>query len=573
MKRISYLLLSLFLLAFSITSHAGFFSEKSNFLPVNEAFQPSFIQDGQKITLQWKIAPGYWLYRHSIKVQVNDKTLSNVDIPEGIAHHDEYLGNTKIFENNLNITLPPQRLPEESTLAVTYQGCTTGLCYPPETKTFTLSATDTATNTSTAQEPSLSSANALAHDLFESKYAVLWFFVLGLGLAFTPCVLPMLPLLSALVIGTQQRPSTWRAFALSFTYVQGMALTYTILGLIVAAVGLPFQIALQSPAVLITLSVIFILLALSMFGLFTIQLPSSWQNKLMQISQKQHGGAFGGVFVMGMIAGLVASPCTSAPLSGALLYVAQSGNLGIGALTLYLLALGMGCPLILITLFGNKILPKSGAWLNIVKVSFGFVMLALPIILLSRLLDDVWTLRLWSLLGAAFFFYLYTQMKHRVLQFSMMLIAVFCLNPIETWIWQALTAPKIMVTESTKTSELNWVKVQSLNEVTELLKNNPHKLAMIDFYADWCVACKELDEKTFSNPQVQNRLKQLLLIKVDLTKNTQENKAILEYFHILGLPAVLFFDHNAQEIKNLRLSGFVNAKDFMTLLDEAEKTE
>ncbi len=573
MKRISYLLLSLFLLAFSITSHAGFFSEKSNFLPVNEAFQPSFTQDGQKITLQWKIAPGYWLYRHSIKVQVNDKTLSNVDIPEGIAHHDEYLGNTKIFENNLNITLPPQRLPEESTLAVTYQGCTTGLCYPPETKTFTLSATDTATNTSTAQEPSLSSANALAHDLFESKYAVLWFFVLGLGLAFTPCVLPMLPLLSALVIGTQQRPSTWRAFALSFTYVQGMALTYTILGLIVAAVGLPFQIALQSPAVLITLSVIFVLLALSMFGLFTIQLPSSWQNKLMQISQKQHGGAFGGVFVMGMIAGLVASPCTSAPLSGALLYVAQSGNLGIGALTLYLLALGMGCPLILITLFGNKILPKSGAWLNIVKVSFGFVMLALPIILLSRLLDDVWTLRLWSLLGAAFFFYLYTQMKHRILQFSMMLIAVFCLNPIETWIWQALTSPKIMVTESTKTSELNWVKVQSLNEVTELLKNNPHKLAMIDFYADWCVACKELDEKTFSNPQVQNRLKQLLLIKVDLTKNTQENKAILEYFHILGLPAVLFFDHNAQEIKNLRLSGFVNAKDFMTLLDEAEKTE
>ncbi len=571
MKRISYLLLSLFLLAFSITSHAGFFSEKSNFLPVNEAFQPSFTQDGQKITLQWKIAPGYWLYRHSIKVQVNDKTLSNVDIPEGIAHHDEYLGNTKIFENNLNITLPPQRLPEESTLAVTYQGCTTGLCYPPETKTFTLSATDTATNTSTAQEPSLSSANALAHDLFESKYAVLWFFVLGLGLAFTPCVLPMLPLLSALVIGTQQRPSTWRAFALSFTYVQGMALTYTILGLIVAAVGLPFQIALQSPAVLITLSVIFILLALSMFGLFTIQLPSSWQNKLMQISQKQHGGAFGGVFVMGMIAGLVASPCTSAPLSGALLYVAQSGNLGIGALTLYLLALGMGCPLILITLFGNKILPKSGAWLNIVKASFGFVMLALPIFLLSRLIDDIWAVRLWALLGTSFFLYLAIEMKQIVFRIITFTLALICIHPLQTWAWHS--TPAVSTHQATESTQLPWVKVNTLSDIQQLLKNNPHKLAMIDFYADWCVACKELDEKTFSNPQVQNRLKQLLLIKVDLTKNTQENKAILEYFHILGLPAVLFFDHNAQEIKNLRLSGFVNAKDFMTLLDEAEKTE
>ncbi|MDG6896995.1 protein-disulfide reductase DsbD [Actinobacillus delphinicola] len=570
MKRIRYLLLSLFLLAFSIISHASFFSEKSNFLPVNEAFQPTFIQEGSKITLHWKIAPGYWLYRHSINVKINNKVLPDLEIPAGMTHHDEYLGDTKIFENSLNITLPTQHLSDESILSVSYQGCTTGLCYPPETKDFTLSATGTTPSNVSAEPHNLSSATAIAHELFESKYAVFWFFILGLGLAFTPCVLPMLPLLSALVIGSQQRPSTWRAFALSFTYVQGMALTYTILGLIVAAVGLPFQIALQSPAVLITLSVIFVLLALSMFGLFTLQLPLSWQNKLMQISQKQHGGAFGGVFVMGMVAGLVASPCTSAPLSGALLYVAQSGNLGIGALTLYLLALGMGCPLILITLFGNKILPKSGAWLNIVKASFGFVMLALPIFLLSRLIDDAWSMRLWALLGTTFFLYLALEMKQIVLRIIAFTLAFICVQPLQNWVWHTNTEQQVAYQMNSST-ELSWVKANTLSDIQQLLKNNPQKLAMIDFHADWCVACKELDEKTFSQPQVQDRLKQLLLIKVDMTNNTPENKAILEHFHILGLPAVLFFDHNAQEIKNLRLSGFVNAKDFMTLLNEAEK--
>ena len=225
----------------------------------------------------------------------------------------------------------------------------------------------------------------MAESLFNSKYAVFGFFLLGLGLAFTPCVLPMLPLLSAIVIGQNQRPNMWRAFALSFVYVQGMAVTYTLLGLVVAAIGLPFQVALQHPYVMIGLSIIFVLLALSMFGVFTLQLPSSLQTKLSLLSQQQKAGALGGVFLMGMIAGLVASPCTSAPLSGALLYVAQSGDLFTGAITLYLLALGMGVPLILITLFGNKILPKSGMWMETVKKLFGFVMLALPVFLISRM--------------------------------------------------------------------------------------------------------------------------------------------------------------------------------------------
>ena len=255
----------------------------------------------------------------------------------------------------------------------------------------------------------------------------------------------MLPLLSAIVIGQNQRPNMWRAFALSFVYVQGMALTYTLLGLIVAAIGLPFQVALQHPYVMIGLSIIFVLLALSMFGVFTLQLPSSLQTKLSLLSQQQKAGAFGGVFLMGMIAGLVASPCTSAPLSGALLYVAQSGDLFTGAITLYLLALGMGVPLILITLFGNKILPKSGMWMETVKKLFGFVMLALPVFLISRILPDEWTPRLWAMLGTAFFIWFAFQMPKNgtgwVFRILFLVAATISVKPLQAWVWGESQAP------------------------------------------------------------------------------------------------------------------------------------
>ncbi|VEH65773.1 thiol:disulfide interchange protein [Rodentibacter pneumotropicus] len=328
-------------------------------------------------------------------------------------HEDPYFGRVAVFTKPLVAYFSGETFGDNQNIEISYQGCTEGFCYPPEVKTLNVgdlpiaSAEEKTPQNSTAL---LTEQDRLAAGLFQSKYAALGFFLLGLGLAFTPCVLPMLPLLSSIVIGQQQRPNMMRAFSLSFLYVQGMALTYTLLGLAVAAIGLPFQIALQHPYVMIAFSVLFILLALSMFGVFTLQLPSSLQTKLNTLSQKQTSGAFGGAFLMGMIAGLVASPCTSAPLSGALLYVAQSGDLVTGAITLYLLALGMGIPLMLITLFGNKILPKSGEWMNTVKQSFGFVMLALPVFLISRILPDAWEPRLWALLATSFFVWFALQM-------------------------------------------------------------------------------------------------------------------------------------------------------------------
>ena len=402
---------------------------------------------------------------------------------------------------------------------------------------------------------------------------MLWFFVLGIGLAFTPCVLPMLPLLSAIVIGNRTEHShTWRAFTLSFMYVQGMALTYTLLGLLVVLIGLPFQVALQSPYVLIGLSVVFTLLALSMFGVFTLQLPPSLQTKLTQLSQQQKRGAFFGVFAMGAIAGLVASPCTSAPLSGALLYVAQSGDLVIGALTLYLLALGMGLPLILITVFGNKILPKSGAWMENVKTAFGFVMLALPVFLLSRVLPLDWEPRLWALLGVSFFIWLATQMHTNgiglLFRILFLIAAITLAQPLQNWLWQNNTDHAR--THSAVKNSLEFQSVQSYEELQLVLTKNPKPLALLDLYADWCVACKEFEHKTFAEPQVQDALKDVLLLRIDMTNNSENNRTLMKQLSITGLPTLMLFNPQGKEISSHRITGFMEGEAFLQTLQAAK---
>ena len=453
MKRI---LLFLFFIFTALSTQAGLFDKKPAFLPVDEAFQFSAAksENQENVIVNWSIAEGYYLYQEKISVKLNQEEASSFDVPTfSISpedYNDPYFGLMKIFKKPVQAIFKASHPPlkAEDVVEIAYQGCTSGFCYPPEVKEIKvadLPIAQVANTEKTSENSTALSArpkaeqDRLAESLFNSKYAVFGFFLLGLGLAFTPCVLPMLPLLSAIVIGQNQRPNMWRAFALSFVYVQGMAVTYTLLGLVVAAIGLPFQVALQHPYVMIGLSIIFVLLALSMFGVFTLQLPSSLQTKLSLLSQQQKAGAFGGVFLMGMIAGLVASPCTSAPLSGALLYVAQSGDLFTGAITLYLLALGMGVPLILITLFGNKILPKSGMWMETVKKLFGFVMLALPVFLISRILPDEWTPRLWAMLGTAFFIWFAFQMPKNgtgwVFRILFLVAAMISVKPLQAWVW------------------------------------------------------------------------------------------------------------------------------------------
>ena len=587
MKRI---LLFLFFIFTALSTQAGLFDKKPAFLPVDEAFQFSAAKsDNQEnVIVNWSIAEGYYLYQEKISVKLNQEENSSFDLPTfSISpedYNDPYFGSMKIFKKPVQAIFKASQPPlkAEDVVEIAYQGCTEGFCYPPEVKEIKVADLPIAQVANTEKTPENSTAlsaqpkaeqDRLAESLFNSKYAVFGFFLLGLGLAFTPCVLPMLPLLSAIVIGQNQRPNMWRAFALSFVYVQGMALTYTLLGLIVAAIGLPFQVALQHPYVMIGLSIIFVLLALSMFGVFTLQLPSSLQTKLSLLSQQQKAGAFGGVFLMGMIAGLVASPCTSAPLSGALLYVAQSGDLFTGAITLYLLALGMGVPLILITLFGNKILPKSGMWMETVKKLFGFVMLALPVFLISRILPDEWTPRLWAMLGTAFFIWFAFQMPKNgtgwVFRILFLVAAMISVKPLQTWVWGETSTSSAV--ENKVVSHVEFKKVKSEAELQQALVENNKPLVMLDLYADWCVACKEFEKETFSDPSVQKAFGDMLLLQVDMTKNSEENRALMTKYKVLGLPTILFFNRDGKEIEGSRINGFMPPVEFLQWIEKISK--
>lgn len=587
MKRI---LLFLFFIFTTLSTQASLFDKKTAFLPIDEAFQFSAAksENQENVIVNWSIAEGYYLYQEKISVKLNQEENASFDAPTfSISpedYNDPYFGLMKIFKKPVQAIFKASQSPlkAEDVVEIAYQGCTEGFCYPPEVKEIKVADLPIAQVANTEKISENSTALSaqpkaeqyrLAESLFNSKYAVFGFFLLGLGLAFTPCVLPMLPLLSAIVIGQNQRPNMWRAFALSFVYVQGMALTYTLLGLIVAAIGLPFQVALQHPYVMIGLSIIFVLLALSMFGVFTLQLPSSLQTKLSLLSQQQKAGALGGVFLMGMIAGLVASPCTSAPLSGALLYVAQSGDLFTGAITLYLLALGMGVPLILITLFGNKILPKSGMWMETVKKLFGFVMLALPVFLISRILPDEWTPRLWAMLGTAFFIWFAFQMPKNgtgwVFRILFLVAAMISVKPLQSWVWGESQAPSAV--ENKAVSHVEFKKVKSEAELQQALAENNKPLVMLDLYADWCVACKEFEKETFSDPSVQKAFGDMLLLQVDMTKNSEENRALMTKYKVLGLPTILFFNREGKEIEGSRVNGFMPPVEFLQWIEKIRK--
>ncbi|KLV63780.1 protein-disulfide reductase DsbD [Citrobacter murliniae] len=554
-------ILTLILLLCSTSTFAGLFDSpgRSQFVPADRAFVFDFQQNQHDLNLSWQVKDGYYLYRKQVSITPSQASIAEVKLPPGIWHEDEFYGKSEIYRQQLNIPVTVNQATSGATITVTYQGCAdAGFCYPPETKTIPLSEvvalTDTTPVTVLPEEKSQPEPET------ELPFSALWALLIGIGIAFTPCVLPMYPLISGIVLGGKQRLSTGRALLLTFIYVQGMALTYTALGLVVAAAGLQFQAALQHPYVLIGLAVIFTLLALSMFGLFTLQLPSSLQTRLTLMSNRQQGGSPGSVLAMGAIAGLICSPCTTAPLSAILLYIAQSGNMWLGGGTLYLYALGMGLPLMLITVFGNRLLPKSGPWMEHVKTAFGFVILALPIFLLERITGDEWGIRLWSLLGVAFFgwaFITSLQAKRtwmRIVQIILLAGALVSVRPLQDWTFGAPHA-------QTQT-HLNFTKVASVEELNQALEQAKGRPVMLDLYADWCVACKEFEKYTFSNPQVQQALGDTVLLQADVTANSAQDIALLKHLQVLGLPTILFFDAQGKEHPDARVTGFMDAATF-----------
>ncbi|WHP31035.1 protein-disulfide reductase DsbD [Trabulsiella odontotermitis] len=554
---------TLILLLCSTSTFAGLFDApgRSQFVPADQAFAFDFQQNQHDLTLSWQIKDGYYLYRKQINIEPADASIAPPQLPAGEWHEDEFYGKSEIYREQLNLPLTLTQAAKGGTLTVTYQGCAdAGFCYPPETKKVPLSEVAPLSATppaSTQPQPAVKT---------ELPFSALWALIIGIGIAFTPCVLPMYPLISGIVLGGKERLSTARALLLAFVYVQGMALTYTLLGLVVAAAGLQFQAALQHPYVLIGLSVVFILLALSMFGLFTLQLPSALQTRLTLMSNRRQGGSLGGVFAMGAIAGLICSPCTTAPLSAILLYIAQSGNLWLGGGTLYLYALGMGLPLILVTVFGNRLLPKSGPWMEHVKTAFGFVILALPVFLLERVIGEVWGLRLWSILGIAFFGWAFITSLSiskpwvRVLQILLLAAALVGARPLQDWAFGTSTVQQ--------QAHLNFTRISTVEDLNQALTQAQDKTVMLDLYADWCVACKEFEKYTFSDKSVQQALENTVLLQADVTKNTPQDAALLRHLQVLGLPTILFFDGAGKELTGQRVTGFMDAEAFRAHLQK-----
>ncbi|WP_068977815.1 MULTISPECIES: protein-disulfide reductase DsbD [Aeromonas] len=551
---------------------------KPKFLQVDEAFQIESEQRGDQLLLTLHIADDYYLYRHSLRFKGNNLTFSEPTLPEGTEHEDDFFGKTRVYYQQVSIAVPLKEVGDGATLRVRYQGCTDGLCYPPTDKLIDvapLAAAPTATTAETAQSVAPVSqqdqlAAALGHQGF--WLSIVAFFALGLGLAFTPCVFPMYPILTGIIAGAGHRLSTGRAFLLSLVYVQGMAVTYTLLGLVVASAGLKFQAALQHPYVLIGLSAMFVLLALSMFGLYTLQLPSSLQTRLSGLSNRQQGGSVVGVAIMGMISGLVCSPCTTAPLSGALIYVAQSGDLWLGGAALYALSLGMGLPLLLLGTSGGKLLPKAGAWMDVIKQLFGFALLAVPIMLLSRLWSDQLATLAWLGWGLLLCGYLYHHNQHQphsvaksVRGFVLLLAMISAVVVGKDLLQPAAPAA---VSAGASQSAPQFIPIKTLDDLKVQLAAARGKPVLLDLYADWCVACKEFEHKTFSDPAVRERFGQMVLLQADVTANDDADIALLNSLNVLGLPTLIFFDREGKELTGQRVTGFMGPAEFLGKLDQ-----
>lgn len=571
----------------------------SEFLPVEQAFVMDFRQQENKLQVSFTIADGYYLYKDKFKFAGVDTAFSHPQYPKGVMITDEYFGESEVYFHQVVLDIPLSQIGKEALLKLRYQGCAeAGLCYPVQTLEIPLiapegSASENSATASTADaaaalgitDNSLSAnpaADATAPvseqlqllDKLQSDGTVktlFLFFLLGLGLAFTPCVFPMYPILTSIIVGQGQQLSGKRAFTLSMAYVQGMAISYSLLGLLVASLGLQFQTYFQHPVVLVAISILFVALALAMFGVFNLSLPEKWQNKLNTLSNKQQGGSIKGAALMGLLSGLVASPCTTAPLTAALLYVAQSGDLALGALTLYILSMGMGLPLLILGSTGGKFLPKAGAWMDVVKASFGFLLLAVPVWLLSRFLPAsvvVIAATLVLLMLAVYLHRLSQQLSPgttgQSISWMLALVVVLGTTGANLWYWLPGSTVTQVADQSVQTQNTEFKLVKTLDELQQEVKKSAEagKPALVDLYAEWCVACKEFEHITFADSEVKNLMAQFTLIKVDVTNATEQDQQLLEHFQVLGLPTLLLFDKNGSELTQSRITGFMGPKDF-----------
>jgi thiol:disulfide interchange protein DsbD len=584
-------LLSLILLLVSLPASAGWLDNRPNptlgaalnnssdFLPVREAFRLDLIEHTPTtIKLQFIAADGYYLYRHRFQFHSDsaEVQLAEAKMPAGLQKTDEYFGEVEVYHGVLDVELPlsnPQQRP--FTLSVTYQGCADkGLCYPPETHNFDISPAASAGRPATATPPQSDASSSNPASTWQWHELAL-FFLAGLGLTFTPCVLPMLPILSGVVLRGQI--GGMRGFSLSLTYVLSMAACFALLGALMGVFGaeLNLQARLQSPWVLVPFALFFALFALAMFGVYELRLPHVISDRLDRMASNTRGGSLWGAAVLGVLSSLLVSPCVSAPLAGALLYISSSGDALGGGLKLFVLGLGMGAPMVLFATGGGALLPKSGNWMVSVRNTFGVLLLAVAIWMLERLLPASLTLALWGVLAAGVALYLgaleFTVKTHRqkLAQLGGLILLVYALA---SWIGalQGQTDPLRPLGQAnnsmtaTGAAHSTWQTVSSASELQQALASAKAvgQPLLLDWYADWCISCKVIEREVLSNAEVISTLAGYQLIRFDITASNPEQRALLSHYQLFGPPALQFFAGNGKEHTTLRVVGEINASDF-----------
>ncbi|MFZ5523428.1 MAG: protein-disulfide reductase DsbD [Pseudomonadota bacterium] len=568
------------------------------FLPPEQAFSLNVIvRDAHTLQANFRITPGYYLYRDKISFEIKDSavTVAGLDLPKGEMKQDPNFGPTEVFHQSFQTVIKLARSPDSGagsfTLNASYQGCSEeGLCYPPITPSLLISLPDAKTGAlpppvitvlQPAESQDVQTEGSQIAQLFKSGsfwLIVSFFFGAGLLLAFTPCVFPMIPILSGIIVGRGHKITRMHAFMLSLAYVLGMAITYAAAGVAAGFSGNLISNALQTPWVLGSFSAVFVLLSLSMFGFYELQLPSALQSKLTDTSNKLHGGHLSGVFVMGALSAIIMGPCVAAPLAGALLYISQTHDAVLGGVALFALAMGMGAPLLLIGTSAGVLLPKAGAWMEAVKRFFGVMLLALAIWIIQPLLPIGVQMLLWAalLIFSGIYLHALDSLPHNASGWHKLFkgIGLFALLLGVAYLIGALSGAQDILRPlgtigragAQAPASLQFSRIKNLADLDSRILEARGKTVMLDFYADWCISCKEMERYTFSDIAIQSKLKPALLLQADVTANNEADKALLSRFGLYGPPGILFFDAQGRELGDFRVVGYQDAAQFLKTL-------
>ncbi len=583
-------------------------------LPAEEAFQFSAeVADDHTLIARWQITDGHYLYKDKFQLALQDTQgvkLGPIAFPPGKMKDDEFFGPMEVYYEDVAVKIPLQREDRAGrriTLQSGYQGCAErGICYPP-IKNFVdlvlpaaaaaisapsqavLTPSDESGAAEEPESPMVSEQDRLAQSLSKGNVwlTLLGFFGFGLLLAFTPCVFPMIPILSSIIVGQGEGLTTGKAFTLSWVYVLAMALTYTVAGVLAGLFGANLQAVFQNPWILGSFAAVFVLLSLSMFGFYELQMPASIQSKLTAISNSQQGDKLAGVAIMGLLSALIVGPCVAPPLAGALIYIGQTGDAILGGMALFALSMGMGAPLLVIGTSAGKVLPKAGGWMKPVKAVFGVLLLAVAVWLLERILPAQITLVLWALLLIVPAVYMgalepiqieatgWTKLWKGAGLVMLIIGAVLIIGAASGSkdVFQPLHALASGAGGST-TAQVHGLAFKRVKSIADIEREVAAASAqgrpvMLDFYADWCVTCKEMERYTFSEPGVQSALANTTLLQADVTDNDTTDQALLKHLGLIGPPSILFYGADGQERRPFRLVGFLEADKFQTHVERA----